>query len=189
MQSVEELSLAIRFASEIHRGQVRKGKDIPYITHPLAVAILISQCTSDSDSIIAGVLHDVIEDCKPYGAVTYGVLAELFGDRVADIVNDLTEPDKTLGWDERKAQALAHIQEMDQASQIVKSADILHNLTEIVIDIEAEGIAVFNKFNTSQEKTIFRYQQLLIALRQKWPENPLLPALEEQYQKLVSLTS
>ncbi|NIA02072.1 MAG: HD domain-containing protein, partial [Nitrospirae bacterium] len=53
---------AIRFAIEAHAEQTRKGNDIPYITHPLTIALILSQAGASEDVIVAGILHDVVED-------------------------------------------------------------------------------------------------------------------------------
>jgi hypothetical protein len=63
-------------------GQVRKGTDIPYISHPIAVSSLVIEHGGDEDHAIAGLLHDVIEDCGK----TVDKTASLFGSRVAGIV-------------------------------------------------------------------------------------------------------
>lgn len=60
---------AITFATKVHSGVSRKGKNIPYITHPLTVALILYRVTQDENIIIPGILHDTIEDCEPYGSV------------------------------------------------------------------------------------------------------------------------
>ena len=70
---------AAAFAEKAHRGVFRKGTDIPYITHPLETAVIVSAFTDDEEMIAAALLHDVMEDA----GVTKGELEEAFGARVA----------------------------------------------------------------------------------------------------------
>lgn len=61
---------AVSFAIKVHEldaKQKRKGKEVPYITHPLTVGLIVSRVTQDENTICAGVLHDTIDDCKPKG--------------------------------------------------------------------------------------------------------------------------
>jgi len=185
-----KLQKAINFSIKVHEldsQQKRKGTSVPYITHPLTIGIILSRVTDDEDIVVAGILHDVIEDCEPYGSVTYDQVGELFGEKVAKMVNDVTEQDKSLPWEKRKQLALDHISEMENNSILVKSADVLHNLADLVLDLENKGVAVFEKFNANQEKTLERYQKLLKELKAVWPDNPLLPDLEQQYGRLLEL--
>lgn len=184
----EKIQKAIWFATRIHLGQTRKGKNIPYIIHPLAVGLILSRVTKDENIIIAGILHDTIEDCKPYGSVTEKLLTGEFNQDIARMVNDVTEPDKTLPWMERKMAALAHIKDMQNNSLLVKSADVLHNLSELNDDIVKDGIDVFNKFNASKEETLLRYQKLIPEIKKAWNKNPLITDLELGLNKLLELT-
>src|SRR5438445_65563 len=112
MMYSNKLQKAINFAIKVHKGQTRKGKpDVPYVTHPLSVGIILSNAGAPEDIIIAGILHDTIEDCEPYGSITKEIITNEFGDQVAKMVNDVTEQDKTLSWEIRKQKAFEHIKE------------------------------------------------------------------------------
>ena len=88
---------AVDYARAQHAEQTRKGSGIPYIYHLLGVASLVLEYGGDEDQAIAGLLHDVIEDC---GSQHEPVVRERFGDRVADIVLACTD-----GTEESKAAA------------------------------------------------------------------------------------
>ncbi len=77
------LADAAALALEIHTDQLRKGTDIPYVSHLLAVAAIVLEHGGDEDQAIAGLLHDAVEDA---GAGWEPVIAERFGSRVARIV-------------------------------------------------------------------------------------------------------
>jgi (p)ppGpp synthase/HD superfamily hydrolase len=132
-----KIQKAIKFANKVHRGQTRKGKpEEPYILHPLGVGLILSRANATEDQVTAGILHDTIEDCEPHGSITKEIIEKEFGSEVARMVNDVTEQDPTLPWDERKQLALDHIKEMKMDSIMVKSADVLHNLSDLLQDIE-----------------------------------------------------
>jgi|SRR3989338_183628 len=179
---------AVSFAIKVHETdakQKRKGTDTPYITHPLVVGLILARVTKDENVIAAGILHDTIEDCEPYGSITKELLAREFNPEVARMVDDLTEKDKTLPWMERKLGAFEHIQDMKQDSLLVKSADVLHNLSEINADIVKHGTAVFEKFNASKEYTLDRYEKLFPEIEKAWKENPLLEDLKAGLDTLL----
>lgn len=179
---------AINFATRVHKGQIRKGKpDVPYITHPLAVGLILSKIGADEDTIVAGILHDTIEDCESYGSITKEIIEHEFGREVAEMVNDVTEQDKTLSWAERKQKALEHIPHMNHGSLLVKSADQLHNITDKIEDYKKEGVEMFKKFNASKEKQLERYKKLIPAIEKSWPDNPLLPDLKNAFLEIKKL--
>lgn len=129
---VEMLEAAVVLAVRAHHGQRRKSGD-PYVTHPLAVAEMVHEWGMDSDSVIAGLLHDVVEDT----GVDLAEIKDVFGEEVASIVDGLTKLDgvkfveTAAGVD---AQAAANLQKLllavadDPRVLVVKLADRLHNV-------------------------------------------------------------
>ena len=95
----KKVNLALKVASKAHRDQVRKGTDIPYISHPVAVALIIGEYTTDEDVIVAGILHDVLEDVRP-SIYSEADMRGDFGDKITDIVKDVSE-DKVAGEPEK----------------------------------------------------------------------------------------
>lgn len=93
------MSAAIRFSiktHEVYQKQKRKGKDIPYITHPLIVGLILAHAGASEEIVIAGILHDTIEDIPAEKKVTKEMTSERFGDEVAELVDSVTEQDKEL---------------------------------------------------------------------------------------------
>ena len=90
----ERLNEAIRFAVEAHAGQLRKGTQLPYIVHPMEVLAILAGMGASFDVMIAGVLHDCIEDAE----VGREELAAKFGEKVADMVAAHSEK-KDLPWE------------------------------------------------------------------------------------------
>jgi (p)ppGpp synthase/HD superfamily hydrolase len=182
--SMDKILEAIRFATVAHAGQTRKGKpDVPYITHPLAVGLLLAKIGASEDIIIAGILHDTIEDTD----ATKESIGDIFVKAVAEMVNDVTEQNTSLSWQERKKAALMHIPHMSHGSLMVKTADVIHNMNDLITDYELSGDEMFKHFNAGREEQVKRYEKLTIALNKAWPHNPLLSELKSQLIKLQDL--
>jgi hypothetical protein len=171
-----KLQKAIKFAiktHEVYQKQKRKGKDIAYITHPLAVALILSQARAKEEVVIAGILHDTIEDSIEKKRVSYEMIEDRFGKEVADLVLSVTEKNKDKSWDERKEEALEDIKSFSKDSLLLKSADVVANLSELVDDYAKDGEKVFERFNAPKEKSLLHHLRVIQAIISKWPENPL----------------
>ncbi|MFV0358353.1 HD domain-containing protein [Tropicimonas sp.] len=129
------LSRALVFAAEAHRNQRRKGAaQEPYVNHLIEVMDLVGQSTGgrDRDLMIAGLLHDTIEDA----GVSVETLAGLFGARVARIVSENTD-DMSLSKPERKRSRIAAMPGKPAESRAVKIADVISNLRSLVVSAPA----------------------------------------------------
>jgi (p)ppGpp synthase/HD superfamily hydrolase len=166
--------LAISTASVLHAGQVRKGTNIPYITHPLAVAGLVYEYGGDETEACAAVLHDTVEDCG--GLATLKMIQKQFGDEVADIVlqcsDSLTsDPEKKGPWKERKLAYLASFPRKSRSAVLVTACDKLHNARTILADVRRarrttpDGVAgVWNRFQAGYEGTCWYYSEVIRVL-------------------------
>lgn len=171
-----KIQKAIKFATkthEVYQKQKRKGKDIAYITHPLTLGIILSQAKASEDVIIAGILHDTIEDSIDEKKVTIEMIEERFGKEVSNLVLSVTETDKSLSWEERKKQALEHIKNFSHNSLLIKSADIIANVSELLDDYARYEDTVFARFNAPKTKIIKHQLEAISLIIQKWKENPL----------------
>jgi (p)ppGpp synthase/HD superfamily hydrolase len=122
---------ALRLAEEAHRGQIREGtEDVPYVLHPVSVALTLAAGGEAEDLVIAGLLHDVVEDTD----VELGAIEEKFGNRVASTVSQLT---KASGKKPSPAEVAAMLQSDDAVR--VKSADLTVNLSDILFDAADHG--------------------------------------------------
>jgi (p)ppGpp synthase/HD superfamily hydrolase len=175
------LQRAIKFAIKTHdvyQKQTRKGKDIAYITHPLTVGIILARAGASDDVVAAGILHDTIEDSVLEKKVSQEMLAERFGHKVAKLVESVTEPDKRVPWEERKREALEHIHRFNHDSLMVKSADIISNMSELLDDYARYGDEVFVRFHASKEKMLKYQLEAIKAIIGHWPQNPLVKDLK-----------
>jgi len=170
---MQEALLFALDAHQFHQQQKRKGKDVPYIVHPLAVGLLLAHAGAKEETIVAGILHDTIEDSTPEHKVTKQILSERFGPEVARLVASVSETDKTLPWAERKRRALEDIARFDEESVLVKSADVICNAEELLSDYARDGDEVFSRFNAGKEKYLVSQMRVIRALVVRWPDNPL----------------
>ena len=120
---------AAAFAAEKHRDQRRKDPEAsPYINHPIALAnLLATQGVTRPEVLCAALLHDTIEDTE----TTVAELEAHFGDRIAAIVLEVTD-DKNLPKAERKQQQIDHAPHASTEAKLVKLADKICNLRDIL---------------------------------------------------------
>jgi len=123
---------ALKFASSAHEGQRRKDEhQTPYISHPAGVGLVLSKAGYSEDVIVAGVLHDIVEDTK-YG---HDEIQKMFGTKVATIVAEVTE-DKSLPYNEQKDEYINHLETASVEALAVSGADLLANRVDMLINFE-----------------------------------------------------
>jgi (p)ppGpp synthase/HD superfamily hydrolase len=177
------IQLAIE-THEIYGKQKRKGKNIPYIVHPFAVGLTLAMIGGKEELIIAGILHDTIEDSINDKKVTVEKIEEIFGKEVASLVSSVTDDQTSSTWEERKERALKHIKDFSNDSVLLKSADIMSNVSEIKDDYDSIGDKIFEIFYSTKEKTLAVYEDVIDALILKYPESPLKEDLEVLLRKI-----
>ncbi len=170
------LDRAFQIADIVHAGAVRKGTEIPYIKHPVAVARILEDHGYDEDLVAAALLHDTVEDAR-YGnldlqerlseaagrgrlvvpsdawefrAAFLQFLFDEFGPRVFDLVMAVSES-KNDGkqhrdWLERKKERLDHLAGASRDEAALKAADTLHNITCTLEDVRRDGLGVLDRF-------------------------------------------
>ncbi|MEA3218099.1 MAG: hypothetical protein QOJ19_4255 [Acidimicrobiia bacterium] len=158
---------AVDFAVRAHGTQVRKGTHIPYVSHLLGVAGLVFEGGGDEDQVIAGLLHDVLEDTP----ATPAQIVTAFGQRVADIVEACsdTQTKPKPPWFQRKQRYLDHLKDAPPDVLLVSLADKLHNARALLLDLRTEGPHVFNRFNAGPGDTLWYYQKLAAIFSARCP--------------------
>jgi (p)ppGpp synthase/HD superfamily hydrolase len=174
---------ALLFATRKHDGQIRKGTPAPYISHLMGVAALVLEAGGDEDLAIAGLLHDVVEDCG--GAPMLKEVRHRFGKRVAHVVDGCTDTDvfPKPPWRERKESYIEHLRTADADVRLVSAADKLHNARHILADYYEVGEPIWERFQGKREGTLWYYRALLTEFQRKQP-NRLVNELERVVNEL-----
>ncbi len=171
---------AIVRATVLHQSQKRKINGVPYIIHPYSVAFLLAHYVDDEDIIIAGLLHDTLEDIPDY---TEDMLREEFGERVSTIVKEVTEDftqaekeDHSIrgnNWRERKERYLANLKNDSQEALLVATADKIHNMRNALDEHALYGDAVWEKFKRNADNLIWFYTEAAEVISTRL-EHPLV---------------
>ena len=183
-------SEAVRWASHLHADQCRKGTNIAYVSHLLAVASLVLEDGGTEEEAIAAVLHDAIEDRGASEAEIRG----WFGAPVANIVVACTEPrgpsGEKLPWRERKEAYLMHLARggLPDAVYRVSAADKLHNARSILTDMREHGPGMFSErgFNAGAAEQAWYYEGLRDALTEHHPDSALTHELRRVVDELLA---
>lgn len=175
---------ALAFAARAHRAvkQERKGTDFPYIAHPIRVAEILDRFGCDEDVIVAGFLHDTIEDAN----VTEDEISTAFTPRIAALVAAVSEQDKSLPWKTRKQHTIEHLEgESDPQVLALAAADKLDNVRAITDTLRHLGPEkTWALFNAKQQEQHWYYRRVVEILLGKEPSNRLFRTLDFEAQTL-----
>lgn len=155
---MDKVFQAIDFAQMAHQGQYRKGSRVPYIIHPLAVMEYLIRFHCSEEVVMAGVLHDVVEDT----AYTIEDIRENFGSRVAELVDFASEPEhESKSWSERKTHTVELLKSLqDKEVLYLTCADKLHNVRSMKEDYKVIGDELWKKFKEGKEKQKWYYNSM-----------------------------
>ena len=184
----QRLREAINIACRLHLNQVRKADEgLPYISHPFSVAWILGSYTDDEDTIIAGLLHDILEDVPGY---YYSDLQKDFGTVVADIVREMSEDkdpnvasDDAATWVYRKEKYLVGLQRHSEKALMVCAADKIHNLQAMIDAHKKQGDSLWDKFNAPAERKIWFYEEVLKILQLRL-DNDIVRDYEKELQMM-----
>lgn len=158
--NMELIDYAIYFATKAHNGQKRKTeKDVDMIFHPFTVGMILQRANAGTNAVIAGILHDVVEDTK----YTIEDIVKEFGQDIANIVYEVSE-NKSLEWKERKQDAIDKIKTASLEGKLVECADKISNLECLYALYKEEGENVWNSFNKPKEEQKWYYTNMYDAV-------------------------
>lgn len=195
MYSTDRISAAFALAALVHEKQKRKSTDIPYISHPMAVAAQVAVWGGSEDQFIAALLHDVVEDG---GAQYMPVIEEHFGKHVLDLVMACSDAAPQRGqpkgaWIERKEKYIANLRSAADEVLLISAADKWHNLASILADAKQLGEVVFDRFirqdfeRTDKKKMVlWYYKELLAVYRER--NVPVVVELENLLNEIENVT-
>ena len=173
---------ALRYAAMGHEGQVRRNSGVPYFEHVVAVAWILDRAGFDEEVVIAGLLHDLVEDTQ----ITLADIRQKFGLVVAELVAHCSEvktdsEGRKRPWIDRKRDHLAALADAPVQARAIVLADKLHNLISIAIDLR-EGRPVWNEFHAEQDQVLWYYDAMIDACG---TEDPRLLELAAQCRDVL----
>ena len=195
MYSTNRISAAFALAALVHEKQTRKSTDIPYISHPMAVAAQVAVWGGSEDQFIAALLHDVVEDG---GAQYMPVIEKHFGKHVLDLVMACSDAAPQRGqpkgaWIERKEKYIANLRSAADEVLLISAADKWHNLASILADAKQLGEMVFDRFirqdfeRTDKKKmVIWYYKEIISVYRER--KVAAAPELDSLLDEIVTVT-
>jgi (p)ppGpp synthase/HD superfamily hydrolase len=188
---------AFAFAAKHHDRQVRKGTKLPYLTHPANVAVILTRYGRDNDTVVAGILHDVIEDCVRDG-YTRDMLEQRIGDKfgegVLDTVLGVTyrrqdDDGMEFSSEERKSDYLDRLSEAGVEARWVCAADKIHNASSIISDLHrtVDPETIWSRFGGGRAATVSWYRQVYERLREVGFDAPIMVELDQVTRELEAL--
>jgi (p)ppGpp synthase/HD superfamily hydrolase len=176
---------ALILATREHRRQNRKGTDVPYIIHPVHVSVILIRHGFPEPVIIAGLLHDVVEDQN----YPLHRIEAAFGPDVAEMVAALSEQKRdqhgsVRPWKIRKREALERLRRASTGAVAVKAADVLHNARALVADLRREGPGVWDRFNSGPGPSLRYYRNVADVAHERLGDHPLVMELDDALNDL-----
>jgi len=184
----DRINHAFAFAAKHHDRQVRKGTRMPYLTHPANVALILSRYGQDEDTIIAGILHDVIEDC-----VREGWTREMLEERIAakfgsSVLTDVLAVTKRrldddgveLARDEIRADYLERLATATDRARWVCAADKVHNAGSMLADLRRtiDVESVWSRLSGGRDGTLAWYRGVTDRLGEVGFRAPIVDELD-----------
>jgi (p)ppGpp synthase/HD superfamily hydrolase len=185
----DRINHALAFAAKHHDRQVRKGIRLPYLTQPANVAIILTRYGCDDDTVVAGILHDVIEDC-----VTDGWTNEMLSDRIAEKFGSVAvetalavtkrrfdDDGAELGNEEKRADYLRRLAAASDRARWVCAAENLHNGNSLLADLgrTVDANWVWGRFSAPRVEIIGWYRAVHDRLREVGFRAPVLDELRD----------
>ena len=185
----DRINHALAFAAKHHDRQVRKGTRLPYLTHPASVAIILTRYGQDDDTVVSGILHDVVEDCvreRYTREMLEQRIGEKFGPPVLETVLAVTprvidDDGVELSPDDRRADYLDRLAHASERARWVCAADKIHNANAILADLKRtiDPDSVWGRFSAGRDGTIRSYRDVLDRLRALGFDAPIQQELEQ----------
>jgi (p)ppGpp synthase/HD superfamily hydrolase len=188
---------AFAFSAKHHDRQVRKGTKLPYLTHPANVAVILTRYGRDNDTVVAGILHDVIEDCVRDGYTRDMLeqrIGDKFGGKVLDTVLAVTyrrqdDDGIELSSEDRKTDYLDRLSTASETARWVCAADKIHNASSIISDLRrtVDSATVWSRFGSGRSATAGWYRQVYERLRDVGFDAPIMTELDQVSKDLEQL--
>lgn len=174
---------ALAYSSRLHRGQLRKGTEIPYLAHLLSTAAIALEFGATEDEGIAALLHDALED-QSRGGATRLEIRTAFGEPVLEIVAGCSDYEGEKGkdkpaWRTLKEAYIAHLATATASTRLVSASDKLHNARSILADLRVRGEDLWKIFKAGKEGSLWYYRALVTAFREAGGSPKMLRLIDE----------
>jgi len=178
---------ALHYAVLIHAGQLRKGTEIPYVSHLLGVVSIALEYGANEDEAIGALLHDAGEDAGGRGRIDD--IRERFGNNVAAIVDGCTDSDVVPKpeWRKRKEDYIAHLPNASASVRLVSASDKLHNARAILRDYRLHREELWPRFTGGKQGTLWYYRALVKAFTSA-ENNELVEELDRVVSEIEKLS-
>ena len=191
----DRINHAFAFAAKHHDQQVRKGTRLPYLTGPANVAVILTRYGCSEETVVAGILHDVIEDAVRDGW-TRDMLEERigrkFGNSVLETVMAVCErriddDGVELSYDDRKSDYLDRLSLASEEALWVCAADKTHSANSILSDLRRTSFpeTVWGRFSIGREGTVKWYERVSARLREVGFRAPIVEELQTAARELA----
>lgn len=162
---IERFLQAVKLSEEAHRGQVRKGTRIEYFSHPLAVAADVLGRGGNYEQAMAGLCHDILEDCGPEYEDRIRDLSSITHQIVLDCSDCVKGEGPKLGWYIRKLEYIINFHTKKPESFLVVCCDKLHNSSSSVTETRDIGFDALTKFRAPPEMVCWYFTALTCELQ------------------------
>ena len=195
----DRINHAFAFAAKHHDREVRRGTRLPYLTQPASVAVILTRYGQDEQTVVSGILHDVIEDCVRDG-YTRGTLEQRIGDKFGQNVLDtvlavterqVDEEGVELSSEERKDDYLARLAAASDRARWVCAAHKIHNGSAILADLKRtlDPDTVWSRFSVGRTGTVRWYRRVYERLRELGFDASIMDELRDVAEELERVAS
>lgn len=185
----DRINHAFAFAAKHHDQQVRKGTRLPYLTHPANVAVILTRYQQDEDTVVAGILHDVVEDWVRDGYTSEMLderIGEKFGAPVLEAILQVTERRQDdegveLSSEDRKNAFLSQLSAAGNSARWLCAADLTHTGSALLADLRRTSYpeTVWGRFAAGREGTVRWYRLAYERLAEVGFDTPIMHELRE----------
>jgi (p)ppGpp synthase/HD superfamily hydrolase len=181
-QGLPQTQTAIEFAERVHAAQHR-GDGTPFILHPLEVGSLLYYAGAADHLIAAGVLHDVVEKAD----VPAAELRERFGARVSSLVLAVSDDDRIVDYEPRKAALRRQVSGAGEDALTLFAADKLSKLRELRRETatDSRDTAPPGRVRKLRARRLRHYRRSLALLEERIPSSPLVRELRDELNALL----
>ncbi len=184
MNHTPQIKKAIQFAARKHHGQMRiSDGQLPYVTHLFSVALLVAEDGAHDDVVTAALLHDTLEDTE----TTRAEIVSEFNERVAELVESVTEVKEGLDWRDYKQNYLALMGRIDEEALLIAIADKVDNVESRIEEYQRDGADFLRRWKRPMADYLWFYGEALRVAEARLPNHSLTKRLAQEHAKQIEV--